>query len=327
MQRSLVREWLVMALVLAIGLAAAAGRWFGRFDQAFYDMVMAVWRRAPSAEIVIVAIDDPSSAAIGRWPWPRQIHATVIDRIAQAGPAVLAVDMILAEPDLENPRADQLLAMALAQLPVVLPIYIEATGTASAGATMREVPPIKRFADAARALGHIDGEIDLDGIARRVYLRQGIGVAKHWQLAAAAVEIAKPGTLNETIGARHLAAPLSAASVVRDQRFIIPFTGPPGQIERISYAALLRGEVPAERLRGRIVFLGATATGLGDAYPTPVSGESVAMPGIEINANVLTRYCVVSIFVRLHRCCKRSLRRWRYWRCSPATWCSVRAAR
>ena len=42
-----------------------------------------------------------------------------------------------------------------------------------------------------------------------------------------------------------------------------------------------------EALRDRFVLVGATATGLGDLLPTPVSGEGRPMPGVEIVANVL----------------------------------------
>jgi signal transduction histidine kinase len=40
-------------------------------------------------------------------------------------------------------------------------------------------------------------------------------------------------------------------------------------------------------IRGRIVLVGATAQGIGDAWSTPVSGGALAMPGVEIMANVL----------------------------------------
>ena len=38
---------------------------------------------------------------------------------------------------------------------------------------------------------------------------------------------------------------------------------------------------------GKLVLIGVTAAGLGDALPTPVSGYSHSIPGVEINANHL----------------------------------------
>ena len=38
-----------------------------------------------SAHIAIIAIDDQSIANIGRWPWSREVHAEMIDKLAAAG--------------------------------------------------------------------------------------------------------------------------------------------------------------------------------------------------------------------------------------------------
>lgn len=72
-----------------------------------------------------------------------------------------------------------------------------------------------------------------------------------------------------------------------DYHILIPFLGPPGHVHHISYVDALRGNIPTAALRNKWVLVGATAQGLGDAYPTPRPGEGVAMPGIEIMANVL----------------------------------------
>jgi signal transduction histidine kinase len=50
---------------------------------------------------------------------------------------------------------------------------------------------------------------------------------------------------------------------------------------------LLDGRIPAQELKGRVILVGATATGLGDNLVTPLAGSSGTMPGIEFVANVL----------------------------------------
>ncbi|RMF93313.1 MAG: CHASE2 domain-containing protein [Nitrospinota bacterium] len=59
------------------------------------------WRgpRSPGSHVVIVAIDEQSIERFGRWPWPRSLLAALIDRLAQAGPRVIALDILFAEPD------------------------------------------------------------------------------------------------------------------------------------------------------------------------------------------------------------------------------------
>src|ERR1700747_3734362 len=51
-----------------------------------------------SVPVVIVEIDDPSIAEIGRWPWSRRIFARLLDRIADAKPGLVCLDLLFTEP-------------------------------------------------------------------------------------------------------------------------------------------------------------------------------------------------------------------------------------
>jgi len=59
---------------------------------------------------------------------------------------------------------------------------------------------------------------------------------------------------------------------------------PPGSFTRISFADVLRGRIPEAAWRGKIVLIGAAATGLGDVLPTPFVP---AMPGVERHATLI----------------------------------------
>lgn len=52
----------------------------------------------PTDRLVHVDIDDESLDIIGRWPWPRQRVAMVLDEINRAGAKVIALDIVFAEP-------------------------------------------------------------------------------------------------------------------------------------------------------------------------------------------------------------------------------------
>ena len=93
--------------------------------------------------------------------------------------------------------------------------------------------------------------------------------------------------LPEPLPGERAPAPQNAGAWQRDHWVQIPFAGPPGHFERISYVDLLKGKVPPEKLAGKYVLVGATAAGMGDAYATPRSGQGELMPGVEISANVL----------------------------------------
>jgi len=55
---------------------------------------------APRDDIVIVDIDDASLRALGRWPWPRDRLATLVETLFDDDrAAALGIDLVLAEPD------------------------------------------------------------------------------------------------------------------------------------------------------------------------------------------------------------------------------------
>jgi adenylate cyclase len=62
--------------------------------------------------ISIVAIDETSLELVGRWPWPRTRTAEIIQRLAEGGAKVIALDILMNEPD-ENSRL--VLARTLAE--------------------------------------------------------------------------------------------------------------------------------------------------------------------------------------------------------------------
>ena len=53
----------------------------------------------PDPRIVIVDIDEKSLLQLGRWPWSRATIADLVDRVFEAGAAVLAMDVMFAEPE------------------------------------------------------------------------------------------------------------------------------------------------------------------------------------------------------------------------------------
>lgn len=67
-------------------------------------------------------------------------------------------------------------------------------------------------------------------------------------------------------------------------RLYINYLGPPGTFPTFSAAALLNGSVPPQKLKDRLVLVGATAVGIYDLRVTPFSA---VMPGVEIQATVI----------------------------------------
>lgn len=247
-----------------------------RLDNAIYDFALRFRHRPPPAEIVIVAIDFPSIARQGPWPWSRDVLANMVRNLARGEPKALVLDLLFQSKG--PPAADAALAAAVAQAPVYVPEILDERGQGRAGHITRPIPAI---AAAARGVGRSNPTADLDGIVRRTLLttrRRGQSVPELMLVVAD-----QTAGVDGPSGQR---PPRSPGARARDDEILIPFAGPPGHFEQIAAADAVRGAIPPDRLRGRYVLVGATAPGLLDNYPTPMSGAA-GMPNVEIDANIL----------------------------------------
>lgn len=262
--------WLTIALaVLAAVLGSLNG--LGRVDQIIYDRVAGLTSRAADPHILIVAIDDASIDTLGRWPWRRAIHAALLDRLQ--GARAVGLDLIFAESDTVNPNDDRLLADSIRRngrtvLPVVLDRLVNPSSMAA---------PIPPLAQAAASSGFINARIDSDGVVREATPATTFAGERRLHLALSMLEVG--GQADKAQQLLQKAGP--------DGSILIPYAGSTAHMRTVSYLSLLRGDVPPDEIRGKYVLVGAWATGLGDAYPTPVSHDLAGMSGVEIIANLL----------------------------------------
>ena len=54
--------------------------------------------------VTIIDLDEKSLAEIGQWPWPRTTIAKLVQNLMQMGAALVAFDIVFAEPDRMNPN-------------------------------------------------------------------------------------------------------------------------------------------------------------------------------------------------------------------------------
>ena len=278
-RRPLRWRYRVLLAVLAGLVAAAAshGRWAWQQDQAIFDRYTGNWAYPADPSLLIVAIDDASLQQIGQWPWPRSVHARLLDRLTDAGSERVLLDLLFSEPD-RHAGADADLAEAIARNGrVVLPVLAV---PASDDRLAEELLPIGLITASADALGHSDVEVDADGVARGIYLHAGIGSA-HWPaLGVALADL--PGRAQGRPAAHGHLAPYQW---VRDDYVRVRYAGPPGSVPQVSYADVLEGRVAPSVLHGRRVLVGMTATGIAPRLLTPTTRE-FWMSGTEYQANV-----------------------------------------
>lgn len=277
---------------LCLGAAAAltaAGLvytgWLSRIDLAVYDLQLSVFQRPPPEDVVLVEIDNASIEAIGRWPWSRGVYADLLDRLSEAGARAVVIDVLFSDANADDAEGDHRLAQAMARYGrAVLPVGF---GEIERGGPAVELAPTPELAKAAARLGHVDVDVDRDGLVRRVFLYGGVGTASWPTLALAALSA---GGASTPVSVPQPATEPAAAKPfhwVRSSPRLITFAGPSGSFRRASFADVLRGEVPQSLFRDAFVLVGATDSGLGDRFSVPVSGNEGLMSGVELNANVL----------------------------------------
>lgn len=263
----------LVSLVIYSGVAE-------RLNLVIYDSLLKISPAPVADEAVIIAIDQKSLTALGQWPWPRQIHAELLHKLKDSASGPVAFDILFTEPDSHDQTSDIRFATAIAQHGnVFLPVHVFPQYFSS---TLTEILPLPDLIANAAGIAHVHVELDQDGIARGLYLKEGIG-SPYWP----ALSLALAMHVNHDL---KLPVPLNASAVpayvmVRAGYIQIPFVGVSGSIPAFSYIDVLNGTIPAASLAGKTIFIGATAAGFGDVLPTPVSGLSAAMPGVEFHAN------------------------------------------
>lgn len=275
------RERGVVALALVlIALAVTLSGVLGRIDHLVFDLGQRLAAGPAADGVAIVAIDEESLERIGRWPWSRAVHARALQTICNADPAVVGFDVAFSEPGPERATDVELAKAVAACGRVVLPLVIE---TAHVGGQVLESPPFHELVAATAGLGRVGVRLGDDGIARSVDLREGVGAASWPLFAAELLRVGDGRPAEPVLTATSLDEP---HQLVRADERRIAFAGPPGSIPRISFARVLEGKVPRATFAGKTVLIGATAVGLGDFLPTPVSGQAQPMPGVEVQGNV-----------------------------------------
>lgn len=272
----LVREWLWIGLLLLPITAYLSMSPGLALNNPLYDSLRRLTPLPVDPRILLVTIDDSSLKKLGRWPWPRSLHADLIDRLSAAQPAGILFDVIFSEPG--DSANDKRLAESVCNAGnVLLPLVRE--GAANYSQPDTQMMPLLKC---AKGVGHINVEADSDGVVRSLYLREGPPDATAPQLAWLAYEMS--GELSEMPG-----EPLQSLTQHwhREHAIRIPFIAPHTHFPSVSYASVLRGEVAPEQLRGRLILVGSTASGMGDRFVTPVSSTVGATAGVEIQANVL----------------------------------------
>jgi CHASE2 domain-containing sensor protein len=217
----------------------------------------------PVSGLLVIGIDAKTFTDLNtRWPFRRSLHGRVVRRLHAAGARTIVYDVQFTEPTRE--REDLALYNAIGDAGGAILATSESDGRGH-----------------TRVLG---GEENLRAINSRAAasdLRNDTsGAIASFPRRVGGLESIAVRTAERVTGHSPDAAGFS------DGRAWIDYRGPPGTIPTVSFSDVRDGRVPENRIRGKIVVVGATAPTLRDVHSTPVGGEQL-MPGAEVQANAI----------------------------------------
>jgi adenylate cyclase len=245
-----------------------------------------------------------------------QLLDAIPDARARAGVAKLVA---------KAPGGDQIFAEALTRAPATLGVTLTdavvaplpaKSGMATAGddpapflaSFAGAVGPERRLADAAQGLGATNWLPDHDQIVRRVPLVTRAGDVVMPSLALEALRVAQGESAivirSSNASGQTAFGKQTGVNAIKVGAFEIE-TGPNAEVRpRYSHSAVARdisakdvleGRVGRDQIEGRIIFIGALATGLGDVRATPL--EPVA-PGVDVHAQIVESIAAGALLAR-----------------------------
>jgi adenylate cyclase len=247
-------------------------------------------RPAPDG-ITILAIDDQTAQQVGAYPLPRTTMAQLVSNMARMQPRAVALDILFVDPG--PAEGDLALAKALGETRGVLAaagLFERSTQHApdSARIAPDDLPTVQRLLlpisslASASAIGVVNIATDPSGVPRHIPLlvRSDSQIIPSFPLRTVSVAMGRDPVLR----AGEVAIGDVATSTDARYALALRFYGPSGTIRTISASDVLNGQADENAFRDRIVVIGATVTGGGDAFPTPFDP---VLPGVEVLATAM----------------------------------------
>jgi len=266
--------------ILAGCFAVGVGGWLTpvgkRLDSLGYDVLTNYSARAEAVSLktaaVVVAIDERTLRARGGTPSFRKILAWALDELQEAGPRVVAIDQLIADPTSKEDDA-RVAAALLATKNRVLPCELIENEWEN---------PLPEFREGVFKLGHVHlAQESVDGVNREIPLEKTGGGDRRWALSLEAFSafvgqpiVSSNADSNLQVGSTFIPEPLGMEGRPMWVRYL-----PPGTIPTISALDISKNR---EKIHGSTVFLGITALSAARDRLTNSYGDSVS--GVEVHA-------------------------------------------
>jgi len=217
--------------------------------------------------IILVVIDDSSIRQLGRWPWPREFHAALLQALNEYPPRAIGYDILMTELDEKRPEFDRAVVELCRQLRCT--VFAVARDRDARGEY--ELKPFEALAKVTTP-GAVNAPRDPDGVLRRLPMR----VLGQPSFSAAVAELVEKGStskLPDTL-------PIRFRGRLKDFRVVSAAEVLKSLQDR---AAGKPESFPLKNFLNSVVLVGLAATGT-DVAPTPLDTNS---PLVVVHANAL----------------------------------------
>lgn len=276
----------ILVIMLAAAFSSRAG-WFDMLEAHTYDSLFLLRGAVVTPEeVVVVAIDEPSFGVIGKqWPWPRHLHAQLIEGLFQKGAETVAADIVFA--DRSEPSEDRSLADVIKRHPnLIIAAGIDQIDRQHFTQQI-QVMPIREFIQHPESVGINIFPVDKDGFVRQTCLNYD-PFFSFANVAVASYQHKKPIPTDNT--------DINNPAINHQKKININYYGSPGSIKTVSYYQALHPEqyLPKNFFKGKLVFIGFSLQNLPlvtekqpDYYFVPYSRHiGKTMAGVEIHATI-----------------------------------------
>jgi len=268
----------------------------------------------PAGRIVIVDVDERSLAAVGQWPWRRDVIGQLVSRLRDLGAATIALDVMFAEPDRSGATGggDAALAETLGAGRVVLGYAMTFDRTPDGSNACVQHPlglaivhrdgeavddpffdatgavcSLPLLTQAAGASGFLNAAPDPDGRLRRVPLLMQYQGRVYPGLALAAIaRMTSPPDFAlhvSNVNTSSLAFGDTRVPLDGKSNLLLRYRGGKRTFPYVSAADVLSGRAAAADIAGKLVFVGTTALGTREVVATPLD---TLFAGVEVQATV-----------------------------------------
>ncbi|AVF04690.1 MULTISPECIES: putative bifunctional diguanylate cyclase/phosphodiesterase [Devosia] len=246
----------IVAILVLLGLTQSG--MLASLDRRLDDWRLAATSRPVSETTVVVEIDSQSLAEMGIWPWPRSLHAALLDRLMAAGADEVVFDIDFSSS--RDPFDDAQFTAALERAGGYA--WLAAFAQTGADGQFHFSRPLPEFAASA---GSVLVNVLLDPLTATARSLPVSATDEHGTIPALAVQLAR----NQ-----------SALPEILEIDFSLNLADLP----RLSFTDVLYGRVDPALLAGKQVIVGASAIELRDFFTVPRYG---VIPGPVLQALAL----------------------------------------